>query len=103
MFSWGLLICLVGYKDPKMYVTFFGSLRPISDLYALGGGSCRISKTCILTIFKMYVTFLPPPKAVGMFGLCLGVCGVVQTVPETHVQDKRPNRGSNNGSSRIKL
>ena len=23
MFSWGLLICLVGYKDPKMYVTFF--------------------------------------------------------------------------------
>ena len=52
-----------------MYVTFFGSVRPISDLYALGGGgSCRISKTCILTIFKMYVTFLgsPPSKAVGM-------------------------------------
>ena len=43
--------------------TYIGPAR------AGGGGSCRISKTCILTIFKMYVTFLgsPPSKAVGMF------------------------------------
>ena len=34
--------------------TYIGPVRA-------GGGSCRISKTCILTIFKMYLTFLRSP------------------------------------------